>query len=253
VWYTHLLWFHSFVRFVWQSFGALDTSGTNLHLPVSPSDVRNSLLLCANCDKAFEQHHIEILANGALEYNEGWLKSLPEIRAKKYRALRAVPWAHHIDKNKNYPTSAVLRPRCLFPAASSAGAREFRAYLKELAPDAEVPPEDGKPEDDDEEEEQPKKKQRKTKGKASGGKQAQVSHTLRAGNSHCRVHACRQRQLAASDGRATPRRLHAPLPIQTWQECRDRCPIRYGRARGKTCATVASCCPSGRTRPRGCF
>jgi hypothetical protein len=149
---------------------------------VSPSDVRNSLFLCTSCGPAFEQHHIEILADGTLEYQENWLHSLSELRAKKYRALRAVPWAHHINQHKQYPTSSLLRPRRLFPVAASKEARECRAYLKYAVPNAQMPPEEGKTgTEGEEEEEEQATKRRKTKGKGSGGRREQVSHTSNFG------------------------------------------------------------------------
>lgn len=87
--------------------------GTNRALPASVNDTPNGLLLCANChvkyDKPFkkgkgdEGRIIQIDKTGTIHL-------FGNVKVKNYENLdgKKVPWADQIDKDKDYPTSAVL-------------------------------------------------------------------------------------------------------------------------------------------------
>jgi hypothetical protein len=149
-----------------QALHALDPEGSNVSLPTSPSDLRNSLMLCANCDKPFEQHQIEISSTGELVYDEKWLQKLEIHRRTKYLELKNVPWAGSINHNKAYPTSAVLSVRRLLPPASSSGARDLRAAFAAVSADGGL---------DEEAEEQEEKKPTKASKKKQVSEHARLA------------------------------------------------------------------------------
>jgi hypothetical protein len=91
-----------------------------VHFPHSPTDDRNGLFCCRDCDKYLEDHDIEIEPDGRLTISD-MLQKDPS-KGKKYKKLHGhkVKWAHLIGTDPNFPTAELLAWRKTLPISTSA-------------------------------------------------------------------------------------------------------------------------------------
>lgn len=103
-------------------------------LPNSPTDLRNALAVCEQCDDPYERHYIEIDEKGKVIVKDEWIEQLTGNKKKKYFNLRGtfVPWHDKIGAG-NYPSVAMLRWRKSLPYVKS---REGKALIKQFNQEA---------------------------------------------------------------------------------------------------------------------
>jgi hypothetical protein len=104
-------------------------------MPLSPSDPRNGMHLCATCDTLYGDKVLTILEDGSIkvDLHSELLSKYSEVIRESMKKLNStkVHFSKYIDKHNMYPSSSLLMFANRLPISTSADGRKLKQKFEE--------------------------------------------------------------------------------------------------------------------------